>query len=190
MIEVEIRGKLDEGEYEKLQEFLRQNGKHIESHDREMYLLYDYPGYDPDPLKREVDIRLRNTDGRCEIMLKQKASEHNFGRKEISLKIADTNLEKAKEIVKAFGCKKALLIHRIKEIYEYRGIEWSLVKTAPRNFPYFEAEQEVADEGEVGKAHENLLREAQALGLQVLTPEETRDFIYFLDREVNKEVEL
>ena len=123
MIEVEIRGRLSDVEYKNLLIFLKKKGEYLGRQEREMYLLYDYPGFDLDPTKREVDIRLRSTNGECEIMLKEKNHNYNVARKEISLKIVDKDLKTAKKIVKAFGCKKALKMNRIKELFDYQGIE-------------------------------------------------------------------
>ena len=144
-IEVEIRGTLDDAEYARAKSFLDKHSVHRESHEREMFLLRDYPGYSKDFVGREVDIRLRNTNGSCEIMLKQKIGN---AREEVSLQLKESNLETAKKIVKALGCTSAIWMHRLKEVYEYRGMEWSLV-VAPNNIRYYEAELVVDSEGAV-----------------------------------------
>jgi hypothetical protein len=188
MVEVEIRGKLTAQTYQALKQYLGRHGKLVRTQTREMILLYNYPGYAKDPLNREVDIRLRNTDGDCEIMLKLKATDHNVGRIETSLKLRDTSLDNAREIVRAFGCLRGLEMHRSTEAYVCDGIEWSLVST-PKNHQYFEAELSVS-EAEVELAHKRLVAEAERLGLEPLGPEAMRDFILFLDQEVNKEIDI
>lgn len=185
-IEVEIRGTLDDAEYARLKSFLDKNGIHKESHEREMFLLQNYPGYSKDFVGREVDIRLRNTDGFCEVMLKRK---NGNAREEMSLQLKDNNLETAKKVVKALGCTTALWMHRLKEVYEYNSIEWSLV-IAPNNIRYYEAEIAVGTQGEVGDAHVKLEAEAKKLGLEVLDDEGTRKLIHWLDTEANKTIEL
>ncbi|MEK7136582.1 MAG: CYTH domain-containing protein [Patescibacteria group bacterium] len=190
MIEVEIRGELTKEEFDRLKKFMADKGEHVESHEREMILLTDgYPGYDVDPLKRATDIRLRKTNDKCEIMVKHKVSANNNSRQEISLPLAVADLTKGKEVMKALGCTTGVWMHRLKDIYRYHDIEWSLVRTPGEHY-YYEAEQEadVADQAE--EMYEKISEEARALGLQVFTPEETRDYIYMLDREVNKEIEL
>lgn len=187
MIEVEVRGRLDVEEYEKLKEFLSKNGEFLGHKKREMYLLRGHPGHSHDPLAREMDVRLRNTDGECEIMFKRKAGNKNIGREEISLKLKDKNLEVAKLAVKALGYGTAIKMHRVMDIYEYDSIRWQVVKT-PKDYFYFEAELETENENEVDEMHAAIAKKARSLGLNVLTPEETRDFLYLLDREVNEEV--
>lgn len=188
MIEVEIRGPLTEEGAQKLSEFLRQNGDHVESHTREMIRLYDYPGFDEDTLKREVDIRLRDTDGKCEIMVKKKMSENNVGRSELSLKLRDTNLDTAKAVLKALGYSKGLWMHRKKDVYRYADIEWSIVE-APENIFYYEAEQEAEDGADLRKIETHLRAEAEKLQIKVFEPDEYRSFIEFLSEKVNKRIE-
>ena len=188
MIEVEIRGPLTKEGAQKFGEFLRQNGEFIESHVREMIRLYDYPGFAEDSLKREVDIRLRDTDGRCEIMVKKKMSENNVGRSELSLKLQDTNLDNAKAILKALGYSKGLWMHRKKDVFRYHDIEWSIVE-APENIFYYEAEQEVSEGADLQKIETHLKGEAKKLQVTVFTPEEYREFIAFLSEKVNKRIE-
>lgn len=188
MVEVEIRGPLTKEGAEKLKEFFRTNGEHVESHTREMIRLYDYPGFDEDTLKREVDIRLRDTDGRCEIMVKKKMSENNVARSELSLKLQDTNLDTAKDVLKALGYAKGLWMHRKKDVYAYAGIEWSIVE-APEDIFYYEAEQEADDGADLQKIETHLKAEAEKLQIKVFTPEEYREFIRFLSDKVNKRIE-
>lgn len=187
MIEVEVRGPLTKEEAQKFEEFLRQHGEHVESHTREMIRLYDYPGFHEDTLLREVDIRLRDTDGRCEIMVKKKMSENNVGRSELSLKLQDTNLNTAKEVLKALGYAKGLWMHRKKDVYKYADIEWSIVE-APESIFYYEAEQESNDTVDFKAIETHLMNEAKKLELQVFEPQEYREFIQFLTEKVNKRI--
>lgn len=185
-IEVEIRGRLSEAEYAQTKKFLDEHGKHIESQEREMLLLRDYAGYTKDFVGRSVDIRLRDTNGFCEIMLKKKVGD---AREEVSLALKDTDLEKAKKIVKALGCATAIWMHRLKEVYEYEGVEWSLV-IAPANIFYWEAEIAVDSELEVPEAHRKLAEITRNMGLTMLDDDGTRALVHQLDTEANKEVEL
>lgn len=187
MIEVEIRGPLtDEGRRE-LTELLEAEGELTEVQDRQMILLRGYPGYDKDPNAREVDVRLRDTNGSCEIMVKRKTSDHNVARHEASLPLGCTDLESAKKAVKALGYSEGIWMHRKKRVYRYRDIEWSVVEV-PEGLSYYEAEQE-AKEGESAEdIQKHLTTVAQELGLRVFTSDEMREFIYTLDRTVNKEI--
>ena len=187
MIEGEIRGRLDDQELAKLTALLEKEGELVAVQDREMILLRGYPGYSEDPNARDVDIRLRNTNGSCEIMVKRKTSEHNVARHEASLSLNCADLESAKETVKALGYESGLWMHRKKTVYSRNGIEWSLVE-APLGLTYYEAEQEVAPGTDVEEVRLHLEKEAESLGLSVLGPDAMREFIYELDEKVNKEI--
>jgi adenylate cyclase class IV len=187
VIEVEIRGLLDATTYEALKVKLEKEAEFVEKHDREMFLLQDYPGYTHDFVGRSTDIRLRNTDGRCEIMLKQKVGD---AREEVSLKLQDNDLESAKKVVKALGSKTAKRMHRLKEVYVHDGIEWSLVKAPPSDIMYWEAEISVSDESKVADAHARLVAAAATLGQPVIDDDATRALITRLDTEANTQVEL
>lgn len=187
MIEVEIRGRLTDEQFDTLTTLLKRDGEHVQSQDREMILLRGYPGYSKDPTARDVDIRLRNTNGSCEIMLKRKSSANNVARHELSLPITGSTLDDAKEVLSALGYADGIWMHRKKEVYSYRGIEWSVVDV-PEGMRYFEAEQETAVPEEAETVRLHLEEEAKMLGLQALGPQEMREFIYELDRKVNKEI--
>lgn len=188
MIEVEIRGNLSSTQYETMKCTLSERGEYIGSQDREMYLLRDYLGYSEDFATRTIDIRLRRTNGECEIMLKMKKGKDTTARREVSLKLKDTTLDNAKEIAKALGYSGGLCMYRISEQYRYHDIIWSLVR-APKNtnedILYYEAEIEVEHEGDVQAIREKLIREARELGFEVLDENGTRKLIERLDREVN-----
>lgn len=186
-IEVELRGPLSGNDIERLETFFKKHGALVETQDREMYLLRGYPGYSTDFVGRDTDIRLRNTNGKCEIMLKQKVGD---AREEISLRLADDSLDAAKRIVKALGCTTARWMHRTKKVYLWKGIEWSLVKAPPSAVLYFEAEISVFGEQEIDAAKEVITDAAKELHLSIYSDDETRALIERLNREANKEVEL
>lgn len=188
MIEVEIRGSLDAASRQSLKEFLEREGTLVENHDRQMILLRGYPGYDDDPNKRELDIRLKDTDGVCEIVVKRTAHADNVGRSELSLELKDATLDSAKELAKAFGYSEGMWMHRKKAVYMHQGVEWSIAEAPPKEIYYFEAELQVATEDGVAAAKETLNRAAEARGLRVWTPEEYYDFVAMLGREVNKNI--
>ena len=191
MIEVEIRGPLTPEEAQKFKEFLRQHGEHLESQDREMILLFDYPGYADDPNKREVDIRLRTTNGKSEIMVKRKLHEHNAGRSEFSVPVA--SMEEAKMLAKAFGCSRGLWMHRKKDVFRHGGTEWSVAEAlgedGTKQIFYYEAEREATSKEDIENIRHELVKEAEVHNLSVFTPDEYHEFVNLLGREVNKKIE-
>lgn len=190
-IEVELRGRLAEVQYAELRDFLEKNGVHTESQDREMLLLRDYPGFSHDFATREVDIRLRNTNGKCEIMLKKKVGEgENVSREEISLGLTDTTLDTARTVLRALGCKEARWMHRLKDVYTYDGVEWSLVTAPPSDIRYFEVEVVVESEADIPAARAKVEAQASDLGLTILDEAGSRALIGELNEKANKLVEV
>lgn len=188
-LEIEIRGGLIKENWYKLEDFLKKEGVFVEHHDREMILLHGYPGFSMNPLERKVDIRLRKTNGECEIMVKRMVSDDMTGRSELSIKPKKNNWEELIDMAKAFGITSGTLIHRTKEIYTYQGIEWSLV-TAPGEIYYYEAEL-LSTEGKTLEENKELLSEqAKMLGLEIFDAEATKEFIGMLNEKVNKKITL
>jgi adenylate cyclase class IV len=188
MIEVEIRGELGKEKFEELNNFFSTNGKLLENQDREMILLRDTPGYNEDPTLRERDIRIRRTNGKTEIMVKEMKSVGNVARSEHSFPMGEIELEEAKQFVKYFGSKMGEWMHRRKKVYEYNGTHWSVVEAVPGIY-YYEAEKEVANETEIEKANQEIREEAHKLGLPIFTTEEYKTFIKMLGEKVNKYIE-
>jgi adenylate cyclase class IV len=188
MIEVEIRGELTKDEFEKLNSFLESNGKLLEVQDREMILLRDTPGYNEDPTLRDVDIRIRRTNGQTEIMVKEKKSEGNVARSEHSFAMGEISLDSAKSFVKYFGSKKGQWMHRKKKVYDWEGVNWSLVEAVPGIF-YFEAEKEVDEKEDLEKIKEELHKIATNNNLKVMTLDEYKSFIKMLGEKVNKYID-
>jgi hypothetical protein len=188
MIEVEIRGELTKHEFEELNNFLSEKGKLLEVQDREMILLRDTPGYNEDPTLRDVDMRIRRTNGNTEIMVKEKKSEGNVSRSEHSFKLGNLELEDAKRFVKFFGSQKGQWMHRKKKVYEYDSVFWSVVEAVPGIY-YYEAEMETEEGTDLEKI-ENLLKEkAKKLALKIFTRDEYREFIKMLGAKVNKYIQ-
>lgn len=187
MIEVEIHGPLSRETFEALREFLQTHGEARGVESREMYILCGYPGWDDAFTERRVDIRLRNTDGVCEIMMKRRVSEH--AKQEIPLRLMDTNLENAKLVLAALGCATARKATRRKTLFVYHEVEWSLVE-AGKDIYYYEAELLTSNPAEVEALTRRLEVEARALHLTVFSKEELQSFVNMLDQTVNTTVSL
>lgn len=153
-----------------------------------MILLFDTPGYDSDPTKREVDVRIRRTNGKTEIMVKKKASENNVARSEKSFNLGEIDLEDAKMLAKSFGCAKGQWMHRKKSVYYYDDVEWSLVEAVPDIY-YYEAEVVVETPEKIEDARLNLIKKAQDQECSILTPEEYKKFIETLGKTVNRYID-
>jgi adenylate cyclase class IV len=185
MIEVEIRGELTKEKFDELNNEFKNNGKLLETQDREMILLRDTPKYNDDPTLREVDIRIRVTNGETELMVKEMKSAGNVGRSELQYLLPGVDMEGAKKLVKFFGSQTGQWMHRKKNVYEYLGFHWSLVEAVPGIF-YYEVEREVVEGTDLEKVRQELVGVVSKLGLPHFSNEEYKTFIKLLGEKVNK----
>ena len=121
-------------------------------------------------------------------MIKKKAAENNVARSENSFNLGEISLEEAKMLVKSFGCTKGQWMHRKKSVYDYDGVEWSLVEAVPGIY-YYEAEVVVENIQDVEGVKVNLIKKAQDQGYSVFAPEEYKKFIEMLGAAVNKYID-
>jgi adenylate cyclase class IV len=188
MIEVEIRGELTKNKFDELNKYFSENGKILETQDREMILLRDTIGYDEDPTIRKVDIRIRKTNGDTEIMVKEMKSAGNVARSEKQYKMGQISIDEAKEFVKFFGSQKGQWMHRKKNVYEYGGGHWSLVEAVPGIY-YYELEQEVEEGTDLEAVRTELVKIVDSMSLPHFTSQEYKAFIEMLGEKVNKYIE-
>ena len=188
MVEVEIRGELTVEKFEELNNLFSKDGKLLETQDREMILLRDTPRYNDDPTLREVDIRIRCTNGDTEIMIKEMKSQNNVARSEKQYKFGKMTLEEVKEFVGFFGSHQGQWMHRRKKVYEYGNVHWSIVEAVPGIY-YFEAEREIENEIDIEKNKKELEEVAENMDLKIMSAEEYKTFIKMLGEKVNKYIE-
>ncbi|MFM2414838.1 MAG: hypothetical protein RI911_531 [Candidatus Parcubacteria bacterium] len=187
MIEVEIRGELTKERYLELKMLCAKEGKHEGVLDRQMVLLKDVPGYSQNPNERLNDVRIRVTNGVCEIMIKKKMAENNVGRSEWSVSLPGQTLESAQQFVKALGCSNGQWMHRVKDEYVFDGAQWSLVEAVPGIY-YFEIEKTAESASDVASVRDELMHIAHKQQLPVFSPEESKKFIEHLGETVNRHI--
>ena len=175
--EIEIRGLLNPSQKKKLESFLAKNGKLVKKYKRIQW-IFGLSHY------KKIDLRIKNTNGNFEFSLKTGAA-HKFNRKEISIPFPKEEAEQALEFLKYLGHNEGLLAYRNANIYEYDGIEWAVVEVPNHSF-YFEAEKLVKTKEAGEKAEKEIREVVKKLGLGVLTPKQTIDYIKKLDKEANK----
>jgi adenylate cyclase class IV len=185
MIEVEIRGELSKEKFDELNNFFPEKGKLLEVQDREMILIHDTPLYNADPTLRQVDIRIRTTNGERELMVKEMKSEGNTARSEHQYIFSNADMEGVKKLVKFFGYNSGGWMHRKKSVYDHNFFNWSLVEAVPGIY-YYELEKEVSEDADFEKVKQGLIEEAKSHGLTYMSDEEHRIFIKMLTATVNK----
>ena len=175
--EIEIRGPLTLEQKNKLEKFLSENGKIVKEYERSQWIF----GLS---LKKRIDLRIKVTNGVHEFVLKVgKLGSSN--RKEISIPFPEEKLDQSLEFLKHLGKREGVTAVRNAKIYQYKDIEWAVVEVPGHSY-YFEAEKLVDAKSEGKKAQEEMEKVANKLGLKVLSPAETIEYIGILDKEANK----
>ncbi len=145
MIEVEVRGRVKNFE-ETLEKFRKDKEvRFVEEKDRFTMLFLRkgaLPHVDKEHVKNElVDLRIRITNKKPEIVLKYGHLKGCEGRKEILIPIKSEDFSKAVELLKLLEWSKGVTIATKSYIFMHKDIEFALVRTTGLN--YFEAEKVV-----------------------------------------------
>jgi len=167
-IEVEHRGLLSENKFKELSKFLDKNGKFIEEKDR-FSLIYFSHGKEADfKLQKDnpIDLRLRITNKKSELVLKHGTWSGKDARKEFFFPIDSKKFEDMTELLQVLGLFYGGLQATKTMVYLYKGVELALVKVPAWGY-YFEAEINV-NPNLVDKANKKIDSVCRELGLEVL----------------------
>lgn len=176
-IEVEIRGPLTKDEMDRLNTFLSNNGTFKEKKER---VLIDYSsGME----NRTKDIRIRETNGVPEIILKLGSWGGTESREEISIKTESGKFESLVKVFGELGYEKGVLCIRNSMVYDYRGIEFALVEVPNHSF-FFEAEIVSTPEG-AEEAEKSIKQVCDELNLKVFLKDDFFEYVNTLNREAN-----
>ncbi len=135
----------------------------------------------------ETDIRVRTTNGVPEIIIKLGGwGGVDESRKELSVVGRKGEFDKMIQMMAALGHKQGIVAIRKGKIYDYKGIEFSLVEV-PNHSYYFEAEKMVSDEAEKKIAIKEIMKICGELKLETLTQQGFFDYIHELNTKVNEQ---
>lgn len=182
-IEVEIRGEITKSEFEKLMKLFTEKGKFIDDKNR---IAVCYPDPDTGSLVEEcyTDIRVRETNSIPEIIIKKGRWGGNENRKELSVVGKKGEFAKMLEMMDALGHKEGMAVVRKGKVFEYKGIEFSLVEVPGHSY-YYEAELMV-EEAKIDSAQKKIRKICNELGLDVFDDDGFFAYINKLNKEANK----
>lgn len=182
-IEVEVRGEIKD--FDKALEFFKKKAKFIEEKDR-LTLAY-FKGdlaKDVREVKDEkIDLRLRITNKKAEIMLKYGEWGAKDKRKEIPVPIALCDFDEAVELLKHLGWTKCLIATAKTLVFDYKGIEFALVTQSGKH-SYFEAEKITKNEKDAEKMHEEIEVACKEFNLKTHTQEEFYDRLNRMNKDI------
>lgn len=184
-IEVEVRGPLTETQYKSLMKKFEKEGEFIEDKNRTAIC---YPDPQTGSLVEDcnIDIRVRNTNGTPELIVKQgKWGAVDESRREFSLIGKEGQFNEMIEMLALMGFDKGVAVVRRGKVFKYQGVEFSLVEVPGHSF-FFEAEI-MTGEGEKKKALKEIVDLCRTLGLELFSEQGFYDYINVLNKEANKE---
>lgn len=168
-IEVEVRGELDD--FDKALEFFKKKAKFIEEKDRFSFIYFRKHVDSIEELKDDpVDLRVRITNKKAEIIMKYGKWGASDQRHEISIPIDVNKFDEAVQLFKYLNWDKGQKLTTKTFVFDYRGIEFALVKC--EHYNYFEAEKVVEHKKDIEQAKKELEDVCNELKLKLFTEEE------------------
>lgn len=175
-VEVEHRGLLTEKKFNELNKFLKKNGKFLGEKDR-FSVIYSPRGKETLRVVRSpIDLKLRITNKKTELVLKYGRWSGNDARKEFLFPIDSRKFEEMTEFLKILGYYYGVLQATKTYLYIYNGIEFAVVKVPNWGY-YFEAEI-VAGKNKVKNVNEKIALACRELNLDILND---KDFLKLLE---------
>jgi len=181
-IEVEFRGPLSKDQYLKLVEKFSKEGNSLEEKKR---IFVDYSTFlEGEGIKeRQRDIRIRNTNGKSEIMIKLGGWGGSEHREELSA-FTDSSFDTLARIFHALGYSKGVLCVRHTRAYMYNNIEFALVEVPGHSY-YYEAERMVASDKDMQQVKDEIAEVCSNLGLTVFDADGWFKYVDILNSEAN-----
>ncbi|MFW5853331.1 MAG: hypothetical protein ACOCU8_01695 [Patescibacteria group bacterium] len=180
-IEVELRGPLSQTEFEKLNNFFKDQAEVSGEKER---ILIDYSTFLTGGIEnRNKDIRLRVTNGKPEIIIKL----GNWGGSDIRKELSVFTMGEFDILVQMFaelGYIKGMLCVRKSKIYKYKEIEFALVEVPGHSY-YYEAEKMTNSFNSVSVLKE-IEKVCLDLELDIFNQQQFFDYIKKLNKESNE----
>ena len=184
MDEIEIRGKINRGEFEKLTAFLSQNAKLIDEYNR---LTVDAsPGFDPkarnwDQINKkltntQIDLRIKKS-GRTEKIVVKVGYYSSKNRQEFEVDIKEGQFANALMLCEALGFKANMIYRWKSRIYKYKDFEIK-INEYPKSYYDWEIESLNSESDPDGLAKE--------LSLHPFSDEEFREAINWKNHNLNE----
>lgn len=165
-IEVEYRGALTKEKFKELGDFLKKNGEFVKEKDRFSVIYFPRGKEKLKVSKSPLDLRVRITNKKAELVMKYGRSSGNDARKEFSFPIDPESFDEMTEFLKILGYYYGVLQATKTFVYMYQDIEFALVDVPGWGY-YFEAEI-LTEEKAVADANKKIALVCKDFGLKIL----------------------
>ncbi len=185
-IEVELRGPLTEEGYTELLNVLKERGELVKNQNR---FLLDYSTFLEGIGERKLDVRVRVTNGKVEMVIK-KGKFGGTSREEASLFPEGSSLEDTLKFMSLLGYTKAVACDRGIQRYMCDGIEFAVQDVRDFSQPgtihsrFFEAEI-MSDEAGKDAAVEKIRTFLKEHGLREFSESEWNEYVAKMNQGAN-----
>lgn len=173
-IEIEFRGPLTKNKFQKLLRFFKKEARFVKKTKRKTFVYFTND--------KTLDLKVRTTDGISEIVIK-KGFWGARKREEIILPIKAKLIEEVQKFLAFLGYKKGIIAVRETYIFEYKSIEFSLVK-CPKNYYFYEAE--FINNKTTKNPKNHIKKILEYLELKVWSEKEVYNFLMWCNKKIDK----
>lgn len=174
--EIEQRGKLSSQDFKRLTKFFSASGQPHGTKNRITLIWCRAKKKIAEVKDEKIDLRLRVTNGKGEVVLKHGKWGGKEARKEFEFMVENADkFWDYVEFVRILGYKDFLLTETIKNDYIYKGIEFSLVEIPGWGY-YFEAEI-LADAHEINAANNKIEKVVESVGLEIINEKDYHELL-------------
>ena len=172
MFEVEARGKLTVSTAEIVKIFKKLNAKFLGKTRRFSLIYLRNKSADKN---NPVDLRIRVTNGKAEIILKYGKWGAFDSREEVSVPISIKDFSNAVEMLRLIGWTHGVINVNDRYKFRYRGIEFVFVDNGVAT--YFEAERLTKTQGKIAEERKYITKICNELGVKPFSDVEFYDLI-------------
>lgn len=172
MFEVEARGKLTVSTAEIVKIFKKLNAKFLGKTRRFSLIYLRNKGADKN---NPVDLRIRVTNGKAEIILKYGKWGAFDSREEVSVPIFIKDFSNAVEMLRLIGWTHGVINVNDRYKFRYKGIEFVFVDNVVAT--YFEAERLTKTKGKIAEERKYITKICNELGVKPFSDVEFYDLI-------------
>ncbi len=176
-IEIEFRGPLEKNEFLKLLSFLKKEAEFVKRMKRKTFVFGSKD--------KTLDLKVRTTDGVPEIVLK-KGFAAARRREEIIIPLKTDSTKEAVRIFSLLGHNKGIIAIRDNYIFNYKNIEFTLVK-CPNGYCFYEAE--LINNKKIKNPEKHIKEVLKSLSLRVWSEKEVYKFFMYCKKNIDKHFE-
>lgn len=176
-IEIEFRGPLTKNEFQKLLTFFKKEAEFVKRMKRKTFVFENKD--------KTLDLKVRTTDGVPEVVLK-KGFAGARRREEIILPLKTNSTKEALRLFSLLGYNKGIIAVRDNYIFNYKNIEFTLVK-CPNNYCFYEAEL-INNKG-IKNPEKHIKGVLKLLNLKAWSEKEVYEFMMWCTKNIDEHFE-